>query len=712
MKHIVSNIEALFQAHHVQLISGSSVSFCNAISEDPEVGEISRSIVDLAPGHFFDLSYDGVSFEFLPLPCLVVCRDATTVVVRRAGRNWLSISGHGFSGSKRIPIADFETRFKPIRVVCHRGYRVGDFRLYDYVVGFGRSNWKRFFGGFASGLAANLASLVMPIGALLVVDKVVGQNGVGSLDVIVAIVLVAEIFRYLMTVTKNIVLGELADDFVHETESLVLHTRLQQLDEAGGQTSHEYSLLLKHIEQTRRFLASYTVDLVADVLFILGLIVLLFTLSSFLAKIALFGVLANMVIAGTLSFLRRGKTKLRLKLADQSNTSFVKLLINSRDRRFMGREHNSVRDWSQNDAANARFLAQSEEYKYSVYPLNTFLLNGLRVVVIWFGAIEAVNGLLSIGQFIAFNLVVALSLAPIGRLSAFIADITELKRSSAAVQKALQIPISQDSPKSKLLPTPCRAGEIEFREVSLASAETKHVLLNNVSFSVRQGEKIAILGASGSGKSTLLSTLIGAKPSFEGDIVIGDQNLRDISLPAFRRRVGILTQESSLESITVLENLQLGGREIEVPKAISALQSAQIYDRVSGFDNGIDECLFSGSASRLSQGEQQRILLARAIFNATDLLVLDEPTSALDKKTEDLVGDALTQMASNVTVVAATHSISLALKFDRIFLVVNGQIDEIGHELLNKSSRESANGAITEVSTSLWENMFHQKVAG
>ncbi|WP_186827146.1 peptidase domain-containing ABC transporter [Shimia ponticola] len=669
------DISRVFSAFDVTLRSGSVSSFSATIEGCADSARVAQSVVDLAPSQFLVLQYDSLRLDLLPLPCLVVCDGAETVVVQKAGANWVTLSGSGYSSRERIKRLDFELRFKPKHVVVHRGFMTSSFRFVDYVKSYARGNARRLMSGFFGSVAGHIASLFMPIGALLIIDKVLGHNGVGTLDVIIALLIGAELLRFFMTTSRNIVLGELADEFVHETQSLLFQMQANRRNPHFKPTSHELYRTLKHIEKTRKIFADYTVALLADMVFLLVLIAVMFLLSPLLAKIAMVGLAINIASTIVTSFLRRDVARRRMEVTEGSDETYVELLTTGVDRRLMGRQHNTLRDWNENIDANLRFEAQGDEYKFAPGPLNTLLLNCLRATVMWFGAIEALNGMITVGQFIAFNLVVALSLGPISKIAAFVSDVTELKRSARTVKDSFARPMEQDNEQSLILPSPKGIGTIEFKDVELVTPGKGEVIVSAINLRIPAGEKIAIMGGSGVGKSTFLSAVLGDERCYTGEIYAGNDNLHDMSLSAYRRRIGVLSQGAGLADGTLLSNLHMGDRDYDLDKIYAALESAKILDRVKALEDGLDTHITTKD-SPFSQGEKQRILLARAYLHGAEMLLLDEPTSALDETTEAQVAERLIADHSGKTLIVSTHSLALAEEFDRVFLIKDKRLIE------------------------------------
>ncbi len=212
-------------------------------------------------------------------------------------------------------------------------------------------------------------------------------------------------------------------------------------------------------------------------------------------------------------------------------------------------------------------------------------------------------------------------------------------------------------------------GEVEFREAAF-SYDGREAVLENLSFHVDAGEHIAIVGPSGVGKSTLISLILRLYQPTKGDLLFDGRSASVYELASLRQRIGYVPQTSSLLSGTILENLLYGNLEADEEHVIQAAQTAGIHDFIISLPQGY-QSLISESGGNLSEGEKQRIAIARALIKDPDILILDEPTSALDSLTEKSFIEALKNIMHSKTVFLIAHQLRTVKNVDRI-LVLNG----------------------------------------
>ena len=224
-------------------------------------------------------------------------------------------------------------------------------------------------------------------------------------------------------------------------------------------------------------------------------------------------------------------------------------------------------------------------------------------------------------------------------------------------------------------------GDIEFRNVSF-SYDEQNPVLQGVSFSVRHGERVAIVGPSGVGKTTLVSLLLRFYRPTSGEVYLDGIPASDIEVRALRRRIGYVSQSTLLRSGTVIENLRYGNQEATDEEVIHAAEAASIHDFIVSLPAGYDTEIGQNGVS-LSEGQRQRFSIARALVKRPDILVLDEPSSSLDNLTEKSIFRSLPFLVRNKTLFVVAHRLSTIEDSDRILLLNDCRLVAVGtHKML------------------------------
>lgn len=319
------------------------------------------------------------------------------------------------------------------------------------------------------------------------------------------------------------------------------------------------------------------------------------------------------------------------------------------------------------------------KYRGLFISFSIFTLFGGIVAVSWYGALLVQSNEVSVGELFSFVLYTTF----IGGSIAGLGDIySQLQRSIGASERLLEILGQQDEHSTSTNNLRLK-GAIDYNQVGFSyPTREDYEVLRDISFSIKPGEKIALVGPSGSGKSTIIHLLMRFYRVSSGSLYVDGKNVLDYTLSDYRKNIGIVPQEVLLFGGSIRENIAYGkpgATEIEI---MDAARKANALEFIDGFPEKF-ETLVGDRGVKLSGGQRQRIAIARAILKDPTILVLDEATSSLDAKSERLVQDALEKLMENRTTVVIAHRLSTIRKVDRILVIKEGRIAESGthHEL-------------------------------
>ncbi|WP_353284971.1 ABC transporter ATP-binding protein [Wolbachia endosymbiont (group A) of Beris morrisii] len=299
---------------------------------------------------------------------------------------------------------------------------------------------------------------------------------------------------------------------------------------------------------------------------------------------------------------------------------------------------------------------------------------GSLVVLLFFGIKEVLSNNITIGKLSSFVFYSALAAGAINNLSD---NISDLQRGLGIVERLFEFKNMKSSiadPDDPIKICSVQKG-ISFNGVTFFYADKP--ALDNVSFSIEAGQAVSIVGPSGSGKSTILKLLLRFHDPNKGSITIDGHNIKSIALNDLRSLFGLVPQDHMIFSCSIMENILYGKPGAEYEEVRQAAIGAYAMEFIDKLPDKFDT--FVGKRGlKLSEGQKQRIVIARAILKNPQVLILDEATSALDYESEKLVQKALSKLMQNRTTIVITHRLSTALKTDKIIVINHGKVEEVG----------------------------------
>jgi len=335
------------------------------------------------------------------------------------------------------------------------------------------------------------------------------------------------------------------------------------------------------------------------------------------------------------------------------------------------------------------FAAESENYKtHSMalvkvqalfYPIMMMLVGLSNVITIYIGGIEVMKGNITSGNIAEFIVYLNLLTFPVISLG----WVTSLIQRAAASQKRIN-EFLHTTPEIISPDVPGRAieGQIEFNNVSFVYPDTGIQALKNISFIVKPGEMVAIIGRTGSGKSTIANLIMRMYDCTAGELLIDGERIQNLNLDSYRSQIGFVPQEVFLFSDTIANNIAFSADRLDMPGVEQAAKDAAVYNNIMELESGF-ETLIGERGVTLSGGQKQRVSIARAIVKQPQILILDDCLSAVDTRTEEEILRHLGRNMRGKTSIIIAHRISTIKNADKILVVDNGEIIEHGtHQYL------------------------------
>lgn len=325
------------------------------------------------------------------------------------------------------------------------------------------------------------------------------------------------------------------------------------------------------------------------------------------------------------------------------------------------------------DLMNASVYA--EQTWGTIFPVLWLLIGSGSLMVWYFGGVMTRQGTLTLGDLMMFLGYLGMLYGPLNFLTNVVQWVSRALTAADRIFEVLDAEFESEKTKGDVMPEHIR-GAVEFRDV-VFGYDKHHPVVKGVSFKTEPGHMLGLVGKSGVGKSTLINLLCRFYDADEGEILIDDINIRDLSLTAYRGRLGAVLQEPFLVAGTVAENIAYGKPDAGFEDIMAAAKLANAHDFIINKPDGYDEQV-GEHGSRLSAGEKQRVCIARAVLHDPAILILDEATANVDLETEEQIQQAIARLVEGRTTFAIAHRLSTLRNADKLLVIDEGKVVEFG----------------------------------
>lgn len=539
----------------------------------------------------------------------------------------------------------------------------------------------KWFAGIAIALMLFelFVELIQPLIMAKIIDEGVMVKDVSTIYEWALILLVLTIVTFIAGVVNSYFSAHVAQSFAFDLRS-ALFAKIQSFTMATYikyPTSALITRLTNDVGNVQQVLFMLLRIMLRAPLAIIGSFIMAFYVNAKLAAILLISApllaifLFVMVTKGIQLFSKVQKSLDDVNRKLQENLQAIRLV-----KAYMRGEYETKRfaEIASNLKIDSMKAMRTMEY---IQPILLFVMNVSMLVIIWFGASFVGTGDMKLGEAVAvINYTMRITMI----FSMFVFIIILFARAKASAERMEEVLVVNEGVEYSGDNTHVINGDIGFHDVSFRYSETTPYVLQDVSFTVKAGEKLAILGATGSGKSTLLQLLLRFYEPTKGKITLANQDIATLDITALRQMIGYVPQQSILFSGSIEENILWGQEHASTNKAVAAAKQAQIHESITAFDDGY-ATVVGQKGVNLSGGQKQRLSIARALVRQAPILILDDSTSALDVKTEQALWQALE--AQRATMFVVTQKIQTAKGADKIAVLEEGRLVALGtHDTL------------------------------
>lgn len=524
---------------------------------------------------------------------------------------------------------------------------------------------------------SSITQAIAPLFTGFLIDKLISKGNISGLISMLGILTIIYLVgffsnRLLITSVSVIVqriLAQLRQDIMSKLQTLPLSyfdqskagDLMSRLLSDVNTVNHLFSPILPQV------IGSFF-GLFASAIFMLSLNLKLGSVVSFMMPIMLFV---------TVFFARLARNKFRITRTtiSQISSKFTEDIHNIQEIQAYNRVQSNIKEFRQLNAANRNANIQATAITAAFLPIIDLFNTLALAIVLAYGGFLAYTNIMTVGAVTAFLFYVQQFFQPIQIISQFYTQaqsaLAGLERIFLLLDEPVQLQDATDA-----IAMPAIEGKVQFEQVNF---EYKHgqKVLNNVTFTAKSGQAIALVGATGAGKTTIISLLSRFYDVSSGVIKIDDIDVRKVTQASLRRQIGIVSQDTIIFSCSVAENIAFGNPQATTAEIVAAAKIANIHDFILTLPQGYDTQLGEGGLN-LSKGQQQLISIARTILINPRILILDEATSNIDRQTENLVQQAIANLLKGRTSFIIAHRLATVTHADKVLVMQQGQIIEQG----------------------------------
>jgi ATP-binding cassette, subfamily B, bacterial HlyB/CyaB len=688
VRRLDQGLEALVMLLHFQGVAADREQIRHRLGTD-KIGasEILRCARDLGL-KARSLRTDWLRLAWTPLPAIASLRDGGFMVIGKAADDKVLVQIPGQARPAFMTKVELLAIWDGGLILMTRRAGLSDItRRFDITWFLGAIHkYRRLLGEvLVASFFLQIFALVSPLFFQVIIDKVLVHRSLSTLDVLVIGLVAISMFEtvlgilrtYLFAHTTNRIDVELGARLFRHL--LALPMAYFQARRVGDSVAR-----VRELENIRNFLTSSALTLAIDLLFTFVFLAVMFVYSPLLTGIVLGSFPFYIAISAGVTPLFRRRLDDKFRRGAENQAFLVESVTGIETLKAMAVEPQMQRRWEEQlagyVAASFRVLSLGNTASQMVQ----FVSKVVTAAILYFGARLVIDGGLSVGELVAFNILAGRVSAPVLRLAQIWQDFHQARLS---VQRLGDILNTTAEPTYSVGRTqlPVLRGNISFDHVTFRYRVDGQEILHDISFDVPAGQMVGIVGPSGSGKSTFAKLVQRLYVPESGRVLIDGTDIAMADPAGLRRQIGVVLQENVLFNRSVRENIALSDPAMPMERVIAAATLAGAHEFILELPEGYDTVV-GERGSTLSGGQRQRIAIARALIADPKILIFDEATSALDYESERVIQQNMKEIARDRTVLIIAHRLSTVRAADRIVTLERGRLVEDGtHDALIKT---------------------------
>lgn len=530
-------------------------------------------------------------------------------------------------------------------------------------------------------LATASSALLPVLNAKLVDDyfnnpAVTGDAAVKGVLTIVILIGITQVLGQILKIFSQRRTNKVSSAMSNELR-IMMYDKVQRLS-LSSMSKKTAGDLMKRVtrdtEVVKRFVTEQGMYAVEQLIMFTAILIILISISPLLTFLVFVPVPAVIfAIRGFWKFIHLRYEK-QWRCDSRSNSVLHDIVRGIRVVKTFGSEEREIKKFDALCRRLAEISKSNEQLWARVFPFLSFFMGIGEFFVLYFGGRMVLEGTITLGELLEFTLFLAYIYQPLRWISTLPRRLGEVATSLIKIYEILDEKQSNEDDENAV---PAKLnGDIVFDNVRFGYKAYEPVL-KDVSFTVKQGEMIGLVGHSGAGKSTLINLIMRLYDVDEGSITIGGEDIKNMSQSEYREKIGVVFQETFLFAGTVYDNIAYARSNAEAGEVIAAAKAANAHEFIMKLPDGYNTVV-GEDGHNLSGGERQRISIARAVLRNPEILILDEATSALDPETESTIQEALARLVKGRTTFAIAHRLATLRNADRLIVIEKGRIAESG----------------------------------
>lgn len=530
---------------------------------------------------------------------------------------------------------------------------------------------KIYYDCILASILINLFVLATPLFTMNVYDRVIPNNAQETLLVftigVVAVFLIDSFLKFLRAYFLELA-GKKSDVIM----SSIIFERVMDLKmEAHPKSVGSFANNLKSFDSIRGFLTNATLTVLIDFPFAILFLMVIFYLAGAMVIVPIVIIIAIVIYAYMIKDSLQESIESTYEASAKKNGILIESLQNIETIKSLGLAGSTQWNWEESTGEIANKSLKSRLISASIPNVTGFLVGLNTVLIIVFGVHLIQEFELTMGGLIATMILSSRAIAPMGQIAGLITNYEDAKTSYKMLDDIVNQPLERPFAK-EFVKRPALKGNIEFKNVTFKYPDSEAYALDNVSFTINEGEKVALIGRIGSGKSTIAKLILKLYEPESGSILIDGIDIEQIDPADLRKNIGYVAQDINLFRGTIKENILGSSRFVDDQEMLECAKISTTDDFVKrhpmGYDMPIGE-----RGHGLSGGQRQSVGLARALINNADILLFDEPTNAMDQSTEYSVLNNLRPIVQERTLLLVTQKMSMLDLVDRVIVMNNGK---------------------------------------